>query len=122
MFTTHHPQTDGQTERVNCALKDILRSVCDDTPKRWNYMLPIAEFALNYFVHASTDYTPLYVNGLCPLRVPLMLPRDGSGLGGEEVADRLADISSASVKKQAIEFLATRLDVLRHVRDAMADS
>ena len=41
---------------------------------------------------------------------------------GGEVADRLADISPATVQKQVGEFLATRLNVLRHVRDAMASS
>ena len=36
MSTADHPQTDGQTERVNRVINDILRSVCADTPKRWN--------------------------------------------------------------------------------------
>ena len=43
------------------------------------------------------------------------------GLGGK-VADRLADVSPASVKRQVSEFFATRLNVLRHMRDATADS
>ena len=43
------------------------------------------------------------------------------GLRGK-VADRLADVSPASVKRQVSEFLATLLNVLRHVRDFMADS
>ena len=38
------------------------------------------------------------------------------------MADRLADISPATVHKQVSEFLATRLNVLRHVRDALTDS
>ena len=42
-------------------------------------------------------------------------------LGGE-AADRLADISPDTVQKQVGEFLATRLNGLRHVRDAMAES
>ena len=46
----------------------------------------------------------------------------GSGLSGGGVADRLADISPATVKKQVSEYLATRLNVLRHVREALADS
>ena len=38
------------------------------------------------------------------------------------VVQGLADVSSASVKRQVSEFLAARLNVLRHVRDAMANS
>ncbi|CAI5737343.1 unnamed protein product [Peronospora farinosa] len=122
MSTADHPQTDGQTERVNRVVEDILRSVCAETPKRWSAMLPVVEFALNNSVHASTGYTPFYVNGLTHPRVPLTLPPSGSGLGGGEVADRLADVSPNTVKKQVNAFLATRLNVLRHVQDAMADS
>ena len=63
-------------------------------------MIPVVEFSLNNTGHASTGYTPFYVNGLTHLRVPLTLPLCGSGLGGGEVADRLADISPATVQKQ----------------------
>ena len=84
-------------------------------------MLPVVEFALNNSVHASTGYTPFDVNGLTHTRVPLTLPRGGSGLGRVEVADRLADVSPASVKRQVGEFLLTQLNVLRHVRDVKID-
>ena len=79
-------------------------------------MLPVVEFA-----HASTGYTPFYVNGITYPRVPLTLPRGGSWLGGGEVANRLDDISPASVKQQVNEVIATRLNVLRHVRGAMTN-
>ena len=88
---------------------------------RWSSLLPVIEFALNNAVHASTGYTLFYVNGLTHPHVPLTLPLCGSGLVGGEVTDRLADISPAAVQKQVGEFLATRLKVLRHVRDAMAE-
>ena len=39
-----------------------------------------------------------------------------------EVAVRLADVRPTSVKKQVSEFLTTRWNILRHVRDAMADN
>ena len=51
-----------------------------------------------------------------------MLSLRSSGLGGGEVADRLAGTSSFSVQKQFSAFITTRLNVLRHVRDAIADS
>ncbi|KAE9312284.1 hypothetical protein PR003_g19806 [Phytophthora rubi] len=46
MSTTGHPETDGQTERVNRVLEDVLRSYA--TPlASWRSFLPMAEFALN---------------------------------------------------------------------------
>ena len=62
MSTADHRRTSGQTERVNRVINDILCSVCADAPMRWSSMLPVVEFALNNAVHASTGYTPFYVN------------------------------------------------------------
>ncbi|KAG3132173.1 hypothetical protein PI126_g19748 [Phytophthora idaei] len=122
MSTADHPQTDGQTERVNRVVEDILRSVCAEAPRRWSEVLPLVEFALNNAVHASTGFTPFYVNGLANTRVPLTPPRRGSGLSGGGIADRLADISPVAVLKQVDDFVSLRLSVLRQVCDAMAES
>ena len=85
-------------------------------------MLPVIEFVLNSAVHISTGITTFYVNCLTHPRVSLTLPLSGSGLGGGESADKLAEISPTSMQKQVIEFLATRFSFLRQVRDVMADS
>ncbi|GMF19394.1 unnamed protein product [Phytophthora lilii] len=45
MSTADHPQTDGQTERVNRVVEDVLRSVCAEMPKRWSALLPVIDFA-----------------------------------------------------------------------------
>ncbi|KAG2957913.1 hypothetical protein PC116_g28181 [Phytophthora cactorum] len=45
MSTADHPQTGGQTERVNRVVEDILQSVCTEAPKRWSEMLSLVEFA-----------------------------------------------------------------------------
>ncbi|POM58679.1 Pol protein putative [Phytophthora palmivora] len=123
LFLTVIPvsRTDGQTERANRVVEDILRSVCAETPKRWSAMLPVVEFAMNNAVHASTGFTPFYVNGLTHPRVPLTPSRRVSGLDGGDVK-WLADVSSTAVQKQVDDFLSLRLSVLRHVRDAMAES
>ncbi|POM64515.1 DNA/RNA polymerase, partial [Phytophthora palmivora] len=73
MSTADHPQTDGQTERVNRVLEDTLRSIWADAPRSWSDQLPMVEFALNNAVHASTGFTPFYLNGLRHPQVPLTL-------------------------------------------------
>ena len=122
MSTADHPQTDFQTERVNRVIGDVLRSVCAQKPRSWSAMLSVVEFALNNAVHASTGFTPFYINGLTHPRVPLTLPLRGSGLCGGEEAERLADFSPNAVQQQVNKFLETRFSVLRHVRDAMDES
>ncbi|KAF1335621.1 Pol protein, partial [Globisporangium splendens] len=44
MSTAAHPETDGQTERVNRVLEDVLRSYATSF-KEWSEFLPLAEFA-----------------------------------------------------------------------------
>jgi transposase InsO family protein len=45
--TAYHPETDGQTERMNQTLEDILRMYVMDQQKRWKEILPLVEFAYN---------------------------------------------------------------------------
>jgi hypothetical protein len=45
--SAYHPQTDGQTKRVNQNIEDMLRAcVLTDDPK-WDKHLPLAEFSYN---------------------------------------------------------------------------
>src|SRR6185369_13301035 len=43
--TAYHPQTDGQTERVNQELETYLRMFCNHHQNNWDELLPSAEFA-----------------------------------------------------------------------------
>ena len=61
MSTAAHPETDEQTERVNRVLEDVLGSYAMSFTS-WSVFLPLAEFALNNAVHASTGLTPFFVN------------------------------------------------------------
>ncbi|KAK8940812.1 hypothetical protein KSP39_PZI010806 [Platanthera zijinensis] len=56
--TTFHPQTDGQTERVNRTLKDMLRMCTLDFGKRWEDHLYLVEFAYNNSYQASIQMAP----------------------------------------------------------------
>ncbi len=107
MSSARHPQTDGQTERVNRVIEDILRSFCDKYPKQWGNLLPLVEFAINQAVHSSTGHSPFYINYLKEPRTPITLA----------VPD-----SRRSSMKSVAEFLTLKRNVLRYVRDQMAES
>jgi len=62
MSTSHHPQTDGQTERANRTIEDMLRAYVAPHQSDWDEHLIAAEFAYNNSVQASTGYTPFYLN------------------------------------------------------------
>ncbi|GMF32039.1 unnamed protein product [Phytophthora fragariaefolia] len=122
MSTADHPQTDGQTERVNRVLEDVLRSVCAAEPTKWSTLLPQVEFALNNAVHSSTAFTSFYVNGLRHPRTPLTLPSASNLGGGEANAEdpRCLQGLRTSVKRNLLSFIETGEAVRQHVRDAMA--
>jgi hypothetical protein len=70
MSTSYHPQTDGQTENVNRALQDMLRSYVGDTRNDWDRHLTAMEIAINSSRHASTGYTPHFLNHNQEMRLP----------------------------------------------------
>jgi hypothetical protein len=70
MSSGYHPQTDGQTERMNRTLEEMLRSYCGDPDNQflWSYYLPLVEFAYNNTPQTSTGQTPFFLcYGLHPL-------------------------------------------------------
>ncbi|KAM0911004.1 hypothetical protein ACQ4PT_013787 [Festuca glaucescens] len=56
--TAFHPQTDGQTERVNQILEDMLRACALDYGSSWDENLPYAEFSYNNSHQASIGMAP----------------------------------------------------------------
>jgi hypothetical protein len=54
----YHPQTDGQTERTNQILEDLLRACALKYRKSWDKSLPYAEFSYNNSYQASIEMTP----------------------------------------------------------------
>ena len=65
LSTAFHPQTDGQTERVNQVLEQYLRIFCNYQQDDWQELLPLAELAYNNSIHASTGKTPFFANYGC---------------------------------------------------------
>jgi hypothetical protein len=61
MSTAYHPQTDGQTERVNQTLEQYLRCYVDELQDDWARLLSSAEFAYNNSAHEGTKTSPFYL-------------------------------------------------------------
>jgi hypothetical protein len=53
-----HPQTDGQTERTNQILEDMLRACALKYGKNWDRSLPYAELSYNNSYQASMEMAP----------------------------------------------------------------
>jgi len=62
MSTAYHPATDGQTERINRVMVDMIRCFCDKHLSNWDKLLIPLEMAYNDSVSSSTRHTPFYLN------------------------------------------------------------
>lgn len=76
LSTTYHPQSDGQTERVNQCLEMFLRYSVAASPTKWAEWLPVAEYWYNTSHHTAIGCSPfkaLYgvdpTHGLFPVTV-----------------------------------------------------
>ncbi|XP_066354680.1 uncharacterized protein [Miscanthus floridulus] len=61
MSSTYHPQSDGQTERVNQCLEVFLRCSVHSYPKQWLRWLNLAEYWYNTSLHSSLNQSPFEV-------------------------------------------------------------
>jgi hypothetical protein len=59
--SSYHPQTGGQTERVNQCLETFLRSFVQSYPSKWSAWLSVAEFWYNTCPHSSLGRSPFEV-------------------------------------------------------------
>ncbi|SJL00843.1 uncharacterized protein ARMOST_04157 [Armillaria ostoyae] len=59
--TAFHPQTDGQTERVNQEVEKYLRIFINYHQDDWTDWLPLAEFAHNNRAHSATGKSPFMI-------------------------------------------------------------
>jgi len=62
LSSAYHPQTDGQTERVNQILEQYLWCFINYHQEDWVDLLPVAEFAYNNTFQESIHQTPFFVN------------------------------------------------------------
>ena len=73
LSTAYHPQTDGQTERANRTIEEMLRSYVHPLGDDWDQKIGDVEFAYNNSEQKSTGQTPFYLaHGFHP-RTPIDL-------------------------------------------------
>ncbi|KAJ1028858.1 hypothetical protein NDA18_002882 [Ustilago nuda] len=60
LSTAYHPQTDGQTERVNQVIEQYLQMYCNYEQDDWANLLDAAAFVYNNTVHNSISVSPFF--------------------------------------------------------------
>jgi transposase InsO family protein len=97
--SAYHPQSDGQTERVNRSIEQVLRAHALEFNFEWDKTLSMVEFAMNNSQHASLKYTPFFLN-----------------TGRHPITPIMAECMQAEKVKcsRAMQFTTDRQAVLKH--------
>jgi len=74
MSTAFHPQTDGQTERLNQMIEAYLRAFVSQEQDDWVRLVPMAEFAYNNSITTGNGMSFQIEKIVSPLAVRLTLP------------------------------------------------
>src|SRR3954467_11053402 len=75
--TAYHPQLQGQVERVNQVLEDMLRACVISFGKKWEESLRLTKFSYNNSYQASLKMAPFEVLYGRKCRTPLKLSETG---------------------------------------------
>src|SRR3954463_4133125 len=90
--TAYHPQLQGQVERVNQVLEDMLRACIISFGKKWEESLPFAEFSYNNSYQASLKMAPFEVLYGRKCRTPLNWSETGEhALVGPDIIQHAED-------------------------------
>ena len=88
--SAYHPQIDGQTERTNQILEDMLRACALQYGTSWDKSLPYAEFSYNNSYQKSLKMAPFEVLYGRKCRTPLFWNQMGeSQVFGPEVLQQV---------------------------------
>jgi hypothetical protein len=103
MSTAHHPQTDGETERVNQEIQAYLRIFCAYHQDTWKQYIATAEFCHNQRSHSTTGTAPFHLMmGYDPKAVPTAFEETKV----PAVEDRLKELEQARIEALAAHDLA----------------
>jgi len=104
MNTSFHPQTNGQTERVNLVIQQFLRNYVATNQQDWVDHLELAEFCYNNSAHSATGSTPFQmVTGKSPI-VPMTWATQGQPLS--DASEEVPMVTQLDEKRQHLWELA----------------
>lgn len=102
--TAYHPETDGQSERTNRTLEEVLRHYVGPRQDDWDELLDCAEYAINSSVHKGTGFTPFQL------------------AYGREVASPLDRALGASTSPAAEQWTQAYRDAVSHARARLLEA
>jgi len=102
LLTAFHPQTDGQTERMNQELEQYLQFFIEHRQKDWLKWLAMAEFAVNNKIHTATKVSPFMANYGKELRMGGDIRKKGKVENATKFVERMKKVheeAEAALKK-----------------------
>jgi hypothetical protein len=100
MSTSHHPQADGQTEKANITLEEMIRHFINYQQNNRYDLLPALEHACNSIVHATSELAPFMMTfGQIPRNMAdiLIEPNSTSIESVSDIFKRLQGLVTSSV-------------------------
>ncbi len=108
--TAYHPESQGQVERVNQILEDMLRACVISFGKKWEESLPYAEFSYNNSYQASLKMAPFEVLYGRKCRTPLNWSETGErSLFGPDIIQHAEDIFTSKFWDSFQEAMGTHI-------------
>ena len=95
LSTAFHPQTDGQTERMNQVLEHFLRTFSCREQDDWVPLLPLAEFSYNNSEHSVHGKTPADALLTFTPRGPHSIQKEDLRYPNPLASDRVEDLERA---------------------------
>lgn len=99
--SSYHPQTDGQSERVNQCLEMYLRCAVHDSPMKWKSW-PLAELWYNTSFHSSLGCSPF------------------KALYGYEANSGVAVLLTSSEPSEAVDVIQARETHLANLKEHLS--
>jgi len=109
--TAWHPQTDGQTERVNQELDQFLCLFVNEWQNDWYDLLPIAEFQHNNHVHSATQQPPFLLD---TGRIPRMGFEPSQALSGLETVNEFTERMKSATEEAKSTIRKAQEDMTRY--------